>query len=573
MYADELNLYIRNYLENDKTNSAIMLSGPWGSGKSHYIKKQLIPHLEEKQKDSCIIISLYGIKDLREISKSIYLERRAKTLKRNSEGAVAGKIVAKTIFKGVTSFFGVDLKSDEADLQALYESIDLTGKLVILEDLERCSIDVIEVLGFVNNLVEQDGVKVLLVANEDEIHHDEYLRKKEKVVNDTLSFVPQIHEPLRNIVGNFFVGDVQSFLTKAESINEIAHVMQEVNAKNFRSVIFACQKIGDIIHFFEKPLTPSFVLHLLCSAIAFSCRMKKGEDCTWKDETKSPQNLGTPQYPLYKICYDYIKEQYFSKENLEATEQMYLKNLQHKNAETEYGKCLNILYHFYRETEVVVSKAVEKIKGLLEENHIPLGQYGELANYLFAVRDCIANTDDIEMCKIAMLKNIREIDGNAEIETSISFHSGIHLDTEKQMEEFISFKKNLIEELKGQRESVFEFSSCTAQNFLEFVQANYQEGRVLHCLAREIEIPVFLEWIQKCTAEEIDMIRYAFRHVYSLTKANEYMTEDGPFLETLVRELNILKSDCQVFDRIQKKQISWFIGNLNEVIERLSIKE
>ena len=127
--------------------------------------------------------------------------------------------------------------------------------------------------------------------------------------------------------------------------------------------------------------------------------------------------------------------------------------------------------------------------------------------------------------------------------------------------------------MKGQRESVFEFSSCTAQNFLEFVQANYQEGRVLHCLARKIEISVFLEWIQKCTAEEIEMIRYAFCHVYSLTKANEYMTEDGPFLETLVRKLNILKSDCQVFDRIQKKQISWFVGNLNEVIERLSIKE
>ena len=39
----------------------------------------------------------------------------------------------------------------------------------IPEDLERSSIDIIEVLGFVNNLVEQDGVKVLLVANEEEI--------------------------------------------------------------------------------------------------------------------------------------------------------------------------------------------------------------------------------------------------------------------------------------------------------------------------------------------------------------------------------------------------------------------
>lgn len=35
--------------------------------------------------------------------------------------------------------------------------------------MERSGIDILEVLGYVNNLVEQDGVKVLLVANEEEI--------------------------------------------------------------------------------------------------------------------------------------------------------------------------------------------------------------------------------------------------------------------------------------------------------------------------------------------------------------------------------------------------------------------
>ena len=39
MKTDELNGYIRHYIENDKTNTAIMLSGQWGSGKSYYIKK------------------------------------------------------------------------------------------------------------------------------------------------------------------------------------------------------------------------------------------------------------------------------------------------------------------------------------------------------------------------------------------------------------------------------------------------------------------------------------------------------------------------------------------------------
>lgn len=43
----ECNLYIENYLNNDKTQSAIMLTAPWGTGKSHYIQNELLPHLEE----------------------------------------------------------------------------------------------------------------------------------------------------------------------------------------------------------------------------------------------------------------------------------------------------------------------------------------------------------------------------------------------------------------------------------------------------------------------------------------------------------------------------------------------
>ena len=49
--------FIENYLINDKTKSAIMLIGGWGTGKSYYIQNVLKPYLEGKQKD-CIIVSL-----------------------------------------------------------------------------------------------------------------------------------------------------------------------------------------------------------------------------------------------------------------------------------------------------------------------------------------------------------------------------------------------------------------------------------------------------------------------------------------------------------------------------------
>ena len=56
MTYDDLNKYIIHYLEHDRTHSAIMLSGPWGSGKSHYIKHSLIPALKKSngEKDRSI---------------------------------------------------------------------------------------------------------------------------------------------------------------------------------------------------------------------------------------------------------------------------------------------------------------------------------------------------------------------------------------------------------------------------------------------------------------------------------------------------------------------------------------
>lgn len=48
MNHKELNNYIFHYLKKDKTQTAIMLNGEWGSGKSFYLKNDLIPFLRKR---------------------------------------------------------------------------------------------------------------------------------------------------------------------------------------------------------------------------------------------------------------------------------------------------------------------------------------------------------------------------------------------------------------------------------------------------------------------------------------------------------------------------------------------
>ena len=235
-----------------------MLTGPWGTGKSYYIQNELKPFLEKKENGghSCVIVSLYGLKDTAEISKSIYLGTRMKFLTAASENSTTVTFAGETIIKGIAGAFGVDLSVSERSLKRLYASVNLTGKLVILEDLERSGIDILEVLGYVNNLVEQDGVKVLLVANEEEIikyelgnkvigrrkkeeieeekklHEafdvpfenkgeivqcrlsEDYQRLKEKTISDTIEFKEDYQTAIREIVQMF--DKVESVLAEGE---------------------------------------------------------------------------------------------------------------------------------------------------------------------------------------------------------------------------------------------------------------------------------------------------------------------------------------------------------------------
>ena len=60
-FDKQRNEYILNYLENDKTNTALLMKGSWGIGKTYYIKESLIPFLENKGK-KVVFVSLYGIR-------------------------------------------------------------------------------------------------------------------------------------------------------------------------------------------------------------------------------------------------------------------------------------------------------------------------------------------------------------------------------------------------------------------------------------------------------------------------------------------------------------------------------
>src|SRR5699024_1029857 len=148
-------------------------------------------------------------------------------------------IAGRTIIKGITSYVGIDLSL--GNLEELYNSIDLSGKLLVFEDIERSRIDIIEFLGYVNSIVEQDNVKVLLIANENELircsHREiiegdkkritneytesslQYLKFKEKTVSDTIQFYGDTKSAITSIINQYNCKQF-SWLAKGEKLND-----------------------------------------------------------------------------------------------------------------------------------------------------------------------------------------------------------------------------------------------------------------------------------------------------------------------------------------------------------------
>lgn len=618
--------FIENYLTNYKTKSAIMLTGGWGTGKSFYIQNVLKPYLEGKQKD-CIIVSLYGLSDLKDISKAIYLEEKAKKLRAKiNESKVLGKaetqasanLVGKTIVKGVTSFFNIDLSSNEEDLQRLYESIDLCGKLVILEDLERTNIPIKDVLGYVNNLVEQDGVKVLLVANEGEIlkseeyevtnakgeiekkwrwtsETEEYLKIKEKTVSDTIIYVCNFGETIDNILKQFADETIEGLLRDttedrsngtAEDILlrqkihrqiisiEISDIANKIDCLNFRSFIFACQKTTDILRLYNKEIDRLFVKHLFLSVVAFSFRLKNNDRLYWSDD-QSGSSLGTSQYPLFRFAHDYIKFQHFDADEMEREEKLFLEQKEIEKTQGEVQLSLNVLFEFYSKTSDLLEWAISDIKKNLETpNALSLILYGKLANYLVLVRELIDTPVLIDDCKTAMKNNLASYEYDSEkVSDRLSFHDSFRCWTTEQEQEYKAFIAEMQDIVKAKSHSVlvFDYSVGNMDTFSKQIRDNRDKYISQRAFLKRIEVPKLLSAIEQCSSEQIDNLRRSIGTVYSFSDINEFFMEDKSSLLELRDGLaTFLSSEKSIGDKIKRLQLSWFVDGLDRILEKLN---
>lgn len=170
---EELLSEIKYYIENKFYNYTVMIDGAWGSGKTYFVNQVLLPELKKETKKS-IYISLYGVSNIDELSKKIYIKFLLKDKSdRINSTLLAGATEALDVVSGLISpFIGKygDIEIKEKKIQNLVQKfVPIKDCILIFDDLERCNCPMREILGYINGFVEQAGMKVLIIANQNEL--------------------------------------------------------------------------------------------------------------------------------------------------------------------------------------------------------------------------------------------------------------------------------------------------------------------------------------------------------------------------------------------------------------------
>ncbi|GLS90366.1 hypothetical protein GCM10007916_14330 [Psychromonas marina] len=311
---------------------AVLIKGAWGSGKSWFVQKALERFKESSGK--YLYVSLYGMVCFEDIENAFF-EQMHPVL--SSKGMKLTSKIAKGLLKATIKLDLDDDGKSETTTKIPTDALNLPDYLkntdsfvLVFDDLERCSMNIGDVLGYINQFVEHQGYKVLIIANEDEILEKSdkdkcYSRAKEKLIGKTFELVPNTNLALESFI-NSSSDTIKSFYQ--DNIDNITTVYSSSKCKNLRHLK---QALWDFERFFDALPESTFdkselkeeLLKIFLS-FAFETRsanysiqeISRVKDSIYQDafnkdkenKTKSMYSLLSSKYPMINFSDSLVEE-------------------------------------------------------------------------------------------------------------------------------------------------------------------------------------------------------------------------------------------------------------------------
>ncbi len=230
---DHITRYLKHYLRTPEPGYAVMIDGPWGSGKTFFIKEFCREHFDDE--NQYLYVSLYGAKTTSDIESEIF--RQLHPILNSKAARLTGRVLQHalkaTLRVELNDALNADVKGELPSLK-LFGSSPNNDRVLFFDDLERIEMEPAQALAYINNLVEHGGFRVVIVANEAELpcKDPDYARKREKTIGQTFLLRPNSRQALEGFIAAVTAPVANQALQ--DSIDNLLQVLEDSGRPNLR---------------------------------------------------------------------------------------------------------------------------------------------------------------------------------------------------------------------------------------------------------------------------------------------------------------------------------------------------
>ncbi|MEE1175634.1 MAG: hypothetical protein U0K71_01355 [Paludibacteraceae bacterium] len=278
---------IDEYLKKSSSLS-FQIRGEYGKGKTYFVKHILPGKLREKGSERIqIMISLFDLQNIKEIPAKLlnaYILSKRDKNQDIYEDICKGYDYLETKYGRNNTITNYNVDNEP---EVVFKIIPKDSVYICLDDISRflAKGNVEDFVGFVNELVENLGYKVILIWNDsDDINKDDYIKYREKIVGRSFEYEASIETV------------VKSFSEETNDENFISYIAENIKYflpechqetphskyfKNLRSLKFALENFYDVFKLYQDDLSDEKVklqlMYYLTFTIGVSLEYKAGK--------------------------------------------------------------------------------------------------------------------------------------------------------------------------------------------------------------------------------------------------------------------------------------------------------
>ena len=251
---------ILDYINRNELTGALLVTGKWGCGKS-YLVKSIAKELNEGKKYAVAVISLFGLDSISAINKRVkevytdfLLGSYGKTAKKVSKAlttiAKDGMSVASAATNGMPGLSAASQGLSAVMSYDLFGFIDVKNTIskgdkerkfvLVFDDLERNNLVIKDLLGAINEFVENKSIKVIIIADQEQIDGNDYIEYKEKLISRTIRMSSDYEQLIDCIIDEYTetaTGYTQFLKANSILLKQVFAESKSDNLRTFKTIL------------------------------------------------------------------------------------------------------------------------------------------------------------------------------------------------------------------------------------------------------------------------------------------------------------------------------------------------